>query len=190
MTHASFVVTVEPTIEPITLAEMKRRLRITAEDFDQELADLIVGGRLAVEYDTNRKLINQTVAMYLDDFPVEETMEVRLAPISTSVITYTDSDGAAQTFAAAKYNTDFDSTPPRIKVVDGVFWPSVDDVPNAVTVTMTAGYGATASTVPITAKLAVVEWCRAEWADGCGADSRKYRDLINQLAWTAIGKAA
>jgi len=191
MGHASFVVTVEPTIEPITLADLKTRLRITAEDFDHELEDMITGGRLAVEYDTRRKLINQTVAMYLDRFPTVETMEIRLAPISAiASIAYTDSAGDAQTFSSASYNTDFNSTPPRAKVINGVFWPATDDIPNAVTVTMTAGYGATASTVPITAKLAVVEWCRAEWADGCGADSHKYRDLINTLAWTAIGKAA
>ncbi len=188
MTHATYSVTSAPSTEPLTLTQLKERLRVTTTQFDDELEELLTTARRQVEQDTTRKLITQTVALYLDDFPAVETLEIRLSPISAVVITYTDTAGETQTVAATDYNLDTDSTPPRVRVVDGVFWPAVDDVPNAVTVTITAGYGAAAD-VPAEAKLAIVEWCKLHWGQ-CDGDRTKYRNLIESLSWSAIGRAA
>jgi uncharacterized phiE125 gp8 family phage protein len=186
--RATYKVTVAPASEPLTLTELKDRLRVTTTDFDDELTDLLEGARKQVEHDTHRKLITQTVAIYFDDFPTVETLELRIAPISAvSSVGYTDTAGDSQTFSSSNYSEDLDSTPPRLKVVDGVFWPAVDDVPNAVTVTVTAGYGA-ASAVPVEAKLAIVEWCRMHWGK-CDGDRTKYQNLVNSLAWSGHWKA-
>lgn len=189
MTRATYNVTSEPAAEPVLLDEIKKRLRITAYDFDVELTDLLTAARRQVEYDTHRKLITQTVAILFDDFPTVEEMELRLAPISAvTSVAYTDTAGDPQTFASSNYSEDLTSTPPRLKVVDGVFWPAVDDVPNAVTVTVTAGYGASGADVPPEAKLAIVEWCRMHWGN-CDGDGTKYRNLVSKLAWSSHWKA-
>lgn len=187
--RATYVVTSEPATEPLTLAELKDRLRVTTADFNDELTDLLEAARKQVEHDTHRKLITQTVAIYHDDFPTVETLEMRLAPISAvSSVAYTDTAGDSQTFASSNYSEDLNSTPPRLKVVDGVFWPNVYDVPNAVTITVTAGYG-TADDVPVEAKLAIVEWCRMHWGR-CDGDKMKYQNLVNTLAWSGHWIAA
>ena len=67
--HATYKTTVEPTQEPLRLEDLKSALRITNTDFDVEIARLLVAARRQVEHDARRKLMSQTVAMYLDEFP-------------------------------------------------------------------------------------------------------------------------
>ena len=187
--HITYSVTVEPTTEPITLNELKDRLRVASCDFDSEIENLLTAGRKQVEYETHRKLVTQTVAIRLDDFPSGDVIEMRLPPVSAvTSVAYVDTAGDSQTYAASNYNTDFTSTPPRIMLVDGSSWPAVKNEPNAVTVTVTAGYGA-AVAVPAEAKLAIVEWCRMHWGN-CDGDGSKYGNLINSLAWSGYWKGA
>jgi len=188
ITHIAYNTTSGPATEPLTLAELKERVRELSKDFDDELTDLMKAAREQLEYDTHRRFITQTVAIVTDDFPSTEWMDLRIAPISAvTSIAYTDSAGDAQTFSSASYNTDFVSTPPRVRVVDGVFWPAVDDIPNAVTVTVTAGYGA-ASAVPASAKAAIVEHVRMNFGS-CDGNPEKFDRLVGQLAWSAVWKA-
>lgn len=184
MDRITYKVTGEPGVEPLELADLKSRLRVTTSDFDTEITDLLKAGRRQVEHDSHRKLINQTVQMSLDRFPTGSELEIRLAPVSViTSVGYTDSDGDSQTFASSNYTADLTSTPPRLQLADGVFWPATDNIPNAVVVTFTAGYGASADDVPVEARLAVAEWCLMHWAD-CDGDKRKYDNLINRLAWS------
>ena len=83
MSHDTYTVTSEPAIEPVTRKELKTRLRITVCEFDDELDDMITAARKQVEYDTHRKLIQQTVALYKDGFPPGDTIEIRQAPVSS-----------------------------------------------------------------------------------------------------------
>ena len=162
--HATYKVTTQPTLEPITLGELKTRLRITVDEFDDELYDLLRAGREAVEYDSHRYLVTQTVAMYLDKFPASSRhIEIRKLPVaSVTSVTYIDEDVASQTFASSKYVTEIDYV-------------------KAVSVTFVAGSAAEA--VPVEAKLAIVEWVRMHWGK-CDGDHGKYQALINRLAWS------
>jgi len=182
--HATYKVTTQPTLEPITLGELKTRLRITVDEFDDELYDLLRAGREAVEYDSHRYLVTQTVAMYLDRFPVSSRhIEIRKLPVaSVTSVTYIDEDVASQTFASSKYVTDLDGKPPRIQLLENQDWPDTEiDYVKAVTVTFVAGSAAEA--VPVEAKLAIVEWVRMHWGK-CDGDHGKYQALINRLAWS------
>lgn len=185
----TFVVTVEPSTEPLTVSELKDRLRVTVSEFDTELTELITVARRQLEYDTGRRFITQTLALHMDDFiGIGDVIELRQAPISAvTSIAYIDGDGATQTFAASNYTTDFTSTPPRIELVSGSSWPTIDDIVNAITITITAGYGAAAA-VPVEAKLAITEWCKMHWGD-CDGDTTKYQNLRNKLAWSGHWKA-
>lgn len=186
----TFITTSGPSIEPITLEEMKTRLRVSCCDFDSELSDMLISARQQVEADTYRKLITQTVVMYQEDFvSLLGPLDIRLAPIqSITHVKYYDRDDALQTFAAADYYANLTSTPPEIRLKESKQWPNTSLYrPNKVEVTMVAGYGATAASVPRAAKLAMVEYCRAIW-DGCDHNTDTYRRLVASLQWTGYHK--
>jgi len=187
--NVTYKITSGPAIEPLTLNGLKDRLRLTTCDFDTELNDLLIAGRKQVEHDTHRKLITQTLEMYLDEFPTGDTIEIRQAPVSSvTSVTYIDEDLASQTLSAAAYTTDLDGTPPRIILLENQTWEDTEiGYPKAVTVTVAAGYGTTAASVPIEAKLAIVEWVRMHWGD-CDGDGAKYKNLVNTLAWSGYWK--
>ena len=63
--------TVAPTLEPLTLAEVKRHLRIDHTDDDVYINDyLIPAAREYVEDETERQLITATWALKLPGCPV------------------------------------------------------------------------------------------------------------------------
>lgn len=186
----TFITTSGPAVEPITLEEMKTRLRVSGCDFDSELSDMLISARQQVEADTYRKLITQTVVMYQEDFvSLLGPLDIRLAPIqSITHVKYYDRDDALQTFAAADYYANLTSTPPEIRLKESKQWPNTSLYrPNKVEVTMVAGYGTTAASVPRAAKLAMVEYCRAIW-DGCDHNTDTYRRLVASLQWTGYHK--
>jgi len=186
----TFFTSVEPTIEPITLENLKDRLRIGSTcDFDAELGLILTQARKQVEQDSYRRLINQTVIGYMDEFQWLREIELRLAPISSvTSITYVDLNGTTQTFASSRYSVDIKSTPPRIVLktneqVEYTEWCT----PNSVAITFVAGYGATAASVPPAARLAIVEYAKILWG-GCEGSEANYKRLISSLQWTSFHK--
>ena len=182
----NYVVTTEPTTEPVTLAALKNVLRLTTCDFDEELSRILTTARRQVENDSNRKLVTQTVKLLMDDFPAGDTIELRLPPAqSVTSVKYFDTAGSEQTLSSSNYWTDTDSTPPRIVLKDGNNWPSVnEDQPNAVIIEMQCGYGAI-SAVPAEAVLAILEFAKQTWS-GCDnpMEDVAYSRLLSHLRWT------
>jgi uncharacterized phiE125 gp8 family phage protein len=186
----TFKTTTGPTIEPITLDELKTRLRITTCHFDTELQDLLKSARTTLESECYRRLITQTVEMHIQDFPgTYGDIEIRLAPIqSITHIKYYDQNDTLTTFDSAKYYTDLTSVPPRIVLKESQSWPiTQEERPNKVVITMQAGYGTTAASVPPAARLAIVEYCRTH-RDGCEGSNARYKALVSVLQWTAFHK--
>jgi uncharacterized phiE125 gp8 family phage protein len=147
-------VSVEPTVEPITLVEAKLHLRVDHSEEDDIINILRQAAREIVELHTNRSLITQTRVIKLDNFPYFDTIKLTYGPVLTlTSITYDDDDDANQTLASSLYWTDLDSNIARIVVKDS--WPSTYDKPNAVQITYDAGYGATGADVPAPLKQAM-----------------------------------
>jgi uncharacterized phiE125 gp8 family phage protein len=119
---------------------------------DPLLSMLIASAREAAEARMRRKLVTQTLELYLDAFPCQRTGvngdAILLQPVqSVTAITYVDDDGETQTLAPSDYLVDDKSSPSRITPAYGLSWPVTRQQHNAVTVQFIAGYG-DASAVP------------------------------------------
>lgn len=113
---------------------------------DPELNMLITAARQHVEPYLKRKIITQTLDLYLDCFP-GWTLKLPVPIQSVTSIAYFDSNGVEQTLAADQYLVDSTTEPARITPAFGLVWPVTQYRNNAVKVRFVAGYGA-ASAVP------------------------------------------
>lgn len=136
---------VPPTAEPVSVAEFKQHHRINDSEADTTIAAYITAARQYVETFTRRQLVKATWKMTLDGWG---SIEIPRSPlISISSIAYLDSAGASQALASTIYDVDTGSEPGRLWLGYGDSWPSVYGVPNQVTVTFVAGYGARTKTI-------------------------------------------
>lgn len=134
---------------PVSVVELKAHLRIDADDDTEDLllAAYIAAATQWCEEYNGRKFLDTTCVEVFDAFPTQ--FEPRNHPLSSvTSIVYTDTDGDAQTLDAADYQVDTQSETPRIVVAYNGSWPDTRAVPNAVTLTYVAGYGADADDVP------------------------------------------
>lgn len=137
----------DATVEPVSLAEAKLHLRVDHADEDALITRLIKVARVAAEDRTERSLITTTWQITLDAFP--DAIALPMPPLlSVTSLQYIDLAGVLRTLSPADYIVDTASQPGY--VVPGVdkAWPDTQARINAVTVTYTAGYGATAADVP------------------------------------------
>lgn len=152
----ALVVVAAPTIEPVTLAEAKAHLRVTATAEDALIDSYIATARqhLDGQYGwMGRAFCSQTWDYKLDAFP--SVIHPPLAPVqSVTSIKYLDTAGAEQTLATTEYRADLASEPARITEAYGKTWPSTYDVTHAVTARIIAGW-TTVALVPEPIKLAV-----------------------------------
>ena len=155
----SLIVSVEPTAEPVTLAEAKIHLRVDNNDEDTYITNLIIGARQMVETHTNRALVDTTFVYKINAFPPSGFVDSRVllprSPLdSVSSVTYLDTNGDSQTLATSVYEVDTSSLPGRIRLKFAQSWPNTRLHPEVITITFIAGYGA-ASAVPASVKTAV-----------------------------------
>ena len=148
-----YQVTTAPTIEPLTVDDVKAHCRIDGNAEDTLLTGLIKAARQHIESATNRALISQTITAKCDewaDWHKDETqLWLPMPPlISVTSVQYVDSAGATQTLAANQYTIDTYSLPGRVIPAYGVTWPTPRYQENAITVVYLAGYGTTAASVP------------------------------------------
>jgi len=161
--------TVSPTVEPLTLAEVKAHLNLALADstFDTLLTRQIKAAREYVEQRSARALLTQTWRLSIRRFPgaadlggcaYEGALLLPRSPLQTvSTVKYLASaDGTDTTWAADQYVVSADMTPGRIEPAHGVSWPAVREQNQSVRVTYVAGYGATAAAVPERARQAVL----------------------------------
>lgn len=163
--------TIDATAEPITLAMAKKQCRVDVDDDDQLLSLYITAARQYCEKVTNRAFLQQTWRMTLRDFPnygwyrrpgqAADSLPYWRTPaillpmprlIGIASITYLDSAGTRQTLDPSFYTMNGDALPARVTPAIGKIWPYGTEVQ----ITYTAGYGATASSVPASLQLAIL----------------------------------
>lgn len=158
-------VSVQPSIEPITIDDARLHCDLDDSYFDGKLRQLIIAARNKVEQDTRLAFITQTRVLTFNDWPGTIDVELPTAPIqSVSSITYTDSNDSVQTLSASNYTVDAAHRPGRIVLNHGESWPSNRGHHNDITVTYIAGHGSATTDVPELAKLAMLLLIR-HWFD-------------------------
>ena len=141
----------EPSVEPVSVAEAKAHLRVTASDDDTYIGNLIKAARQRAEAYMNRSIVTQVVTYTLDALPSEIILP--RAPVqSVTSIQYVDDNGSTQSFTVFQADLT-NAAMPMVKPAYGYSWPSTRDQYGAVTVTYTAGYGGgdspdTSSSIP------------------------------------------
>lgn len=146
--------TSETSLLATTVESVKQHLRVTHNDDDAYINLLIMAATAQVEVATNRQLINATYAYKIDDFPRE--IELPKPPLSSvTSIAYIDTDGVSQTVSSSDYVVYTTGVVGRIGLAYGSIWPIARNIPEAVTVTYVAGYGATPASVPASIKQAI-----------------------------------
>jgi uncharacterized phiE125 gp8 family phage protein len=150
------VESVVPVLEPVTLAEVQKHLRLEGGDEDELINQLIVTARRKAETYCARSFINTTWIWYLAWF--EDEMIVPIGSLSSVTnIKYLDTDGNEQTLATAVYQVDSIDRVGRVLLDDAQSWPSVHAVKaNPIYITYVAGYGAPVATVPDAIKDAIL----------------------------------
>ena len=134
-------ITVEPTLEPLTLAEAKLHCRIEVADTDRDalVTAAIKVARQRAEHITGRAIPLQTWQILLDCFP--DAIQLPRSPVSSlTSVRYQDSAGAWQTLSNTTYKADLKRLVPYIVPAYTYTWPDVYPEINAVEVTWVAGY--------------------------------------------------
>jgi hypothetical protein len=166
---------VAPTVEPVTVDELKLHARIDISEDDPWIQEQLQAAREQAELYTGRAFVTQTLILKLDCFPnaiqtwgnrpIPQNSggtfglsgEIRLyrPPVqSISSITYVDTDGDSQTLSSSNYRVAVSKEPAILTPSYGNAWPSTRDQTEAVTITYVAGYGL-ASSVPASIKSAI-----------------------------------
>lgn len=145
--RTTYQIVSEPAYEPASRAEMKRWLRIDADDTSHDLVvDLLTKAmRRDAENLTGRAFITRQLRLYLPDWPTDpqygHKIKLPFPPLQTvDSFQYIDEDGATQTLATTEYVVHDEYEPAFIIPAWDVTWPTIRLVPNAIQILFTCGY--------------------------------------------------
>lgn len=146
----SLVIITGPTAEPVTLAEVKARLRLTDTTDDALITTQITAAREYAEKMTRRSLNYKTYSAFFDGFPdCGKPIRVPVPPlIALTAVKYLDSTLTWQTWDPSEYYVAALQVPALIVPTPANIYPCPADVPGSVEVDFTAGYGYPGQTTP------------------------------------------
>jgi len=152
-TYRAYNVHTAATELPLTIEQVRFHLRNEGMRFDDELLKAYIRAAAGyVERTYGLALLTQTIKQYHAEFPAtnDTPLLLRVAPLaSITSITYTDTAGATQTWSASEYTSGrLDLGGFVVPNINYTCPGSVAALPNAVTVTYTAGFGTKPSSIP------------------------------------------
>ncbi len=154
-----YLVTEEPSAEPVTVDELKDWARIDGSDEDTVIEGIIKTARQFTEKFLGRSLIKQKIEMVMDEWNCRD-MELPYSPIISidSVVTI-DEDDAETTYSSDNYYLINSSEPGRVAIKDNTEVPTnTDRLSAGIKITYYAGYGTTATEVPQAIREAIKLW--------------------------------
>jgi uncharacterized phiE125 gp8 family phage protein len=135
-----------PVLEPISLEEIKRDLRIVHVDADDSLTRMMAEARQFLETRLQSRFLTQTWEFVIDAFPVAE-IRLPFGPVQSIVsVKYDDGVGIEQTIPPANYYLDNASfrVAPEPWLFPTEAWPATLAAVNAVRIQFICGYTAAA----------------------------------------------
>lgn len=145
-----------PSIDPVSIAECKRHMRIEHSDDDEIIGSLI---NVAVNYldvtgMLGKAMITQTWAEYVDFHAT--TVHLSITPVqSVSSIQYYDVNNVLQTDTLSNYYIIGTKGYKTIYPKSGYSWPVTFKRDDAIKITYVVGFGDTAESVPETVRHAI-----------------------------------
>ena len=156
--NMSWRVTTSPTIEPISLSEVKLFSRIDGTDEDDLLTDFIQNVRENTENWLGRALIEQSITLVMDFWPDEPYIELPRPPlISITSYQILAEDDSGTDYDSDNYMIDTISEPGRLIIKDGSTPPyNYDRYYAGHKIIYKAGYGTETTDVPAGIKLGML----------------------------------
>ncbi|MEZ5810877.1 MAG: head-tail connector protein [Rhizobiaceae bacterium] len=146
--------TVNPAVEPVTLADAKAHLRVDHASEDTLITGLVAAARDHVERQTGLALIDQDWRLALDRWPATGIIPLGRHPVSVVLsVTVYDGDGGASPVDPAGYQLDAHSRPARLLVHER---PPAGLCMNGIEIDFRAGFGAAGTDVPDLVKRAML----------------------------------
>ncbi|MFG1454569.1 head-tail connector protein [Xanthobacter sp. V2C-8] len=150
-----------PALPPVSLTQAKAHLRVEHDEDDLYISELIDTATARLDGWSGilgRALVTQTWRHDFPGWPEDGKLRLPLAPVlSVEGITYIAPDGAVQTLDASAYTAPrADGLGPYVRLRQGHSWPATARDEDAVSVTFTAGYGATVAAVPADIRHAIL----------------------------------
>ena len=157
--NRQWTITSAPTVEPVTVEELKLFGRIDGSDEDALLASLISAVRMQAEEYTGRAFITQTIRMVLDYWP-RENIELPRPPLqSITAISIVGEDGSVVAYDSSKYFVVAEKIPGEIVIKNGNVFPlNTARYSAGIRIDYKAGYGDAATAVPEPIKSAIKMW--------------------------------
>lgn len=138
--------TIDPAVEPVTLAEAKAHLRLSHAGEDELLSGLLRAARQEVERSTGMALVEQGWRLVLDDWPRGNRVALPVHPVREILsVTVFGSEGEASLLDPAHYQADTLSRPARVHFEVA---PAPLRRVNGVEIDFTAGFGEAGTDVP------------------------------------------
>lgn len=148
-----FNIITQPTVEPLTVDELKAHLRVVGTTEDDYITAIGRAARSHVEWRTGRTLMQTTYEALADSFPCDSRSPLVLpnaAPLqSVTFIKYTSSDGTVTTVDPSQYVVNIDAMPGLIRPAYGLPWPQIIAYPTgAIRIRYVAGLSVSPITYP------------------------------------------
>lgn len=143
----ALVMTGGPAGEPVSLADVKAQLRIDGSAEDLYLGGLILTSRLQIEAALGLALMTQSWRLTIPNWPPRDILALPMRPV-TAVTALHAIDEAGTLTPLSLAGIRLDAGPPPVLLRSAAGWPLPVATFQSVAIDFTAGYGATASSVP------------------------------------------
>lgn len=170
--NISWNVTTNPTIEPITVTELKDYARIDGNSEDSILSSIIISARMLVENFLNRALIEQVITLQMDYWPTRTLYLPRPPLLSITSITILDESDVETTYSSSNYYTVTNSPVGTITIKENCSIPiNTTRWNQGIKVVYKAGYGSTANYIPQAIKEGVKVWAAMIYENRTNSDT-------------------
>ena len=183
----SWKVTTQPTVEPVTVAELKTFARIDTNEEDSLISSFIVAARMSAEEYLGQAFISQTITTFLEFWPGRMVELPRPPLISVTGVYTIDEDDAETEYDSDNYYLNTIATPGQLCLKRGSTQPiNTDRDFGRFIIRSVHGYGTAASDVPSQFVEGIKLWAAALYSDRTidtknpPPDARKMFDLFKR----------